>query len=278
MTTLDLHANITSAMAAEADAIIGFDTYPHVDCYERGLEAVRLIRDTAAGTVSPETAYRQLPLLTGPPAQCTMKQPMSGIVEKLHALESRPGVLTATLSMGFPFADIRDAGASVLVAADGDRQLAGQCAEEFARYLWERRAELVSDLVSVEEAIARSRAGEGKPFVLAEGSDNPGGGGPCDGTHVLRAFLEAGVSGAVDRHHRRPGVGRPRFPGRPRQPRRPAHRRQDRPPARGAGGSDGARQADLRRPLPPQGADGARQVRLSRPHPRRSRPAASPSC
>ena len=197
VTTLDLHANITATMAAQADAIIGFDTYPHVDCYERGLEAVRLIRDTAAGTVSPETAYCQLPLLTGPPAQCTMKQPMSGIVEKLHALEARPGVLTATLSMGFPFADIRDAGASVLVAADGDRQLAGECAEEFAEYLWERRAELVSDLVSVEEAIARSRAGEGKPFVLAEGSDNPGGGGPCDGTHVLRAFIEAGVSGAV---------------------------------------------------------------------------------
>ena len=181
---------------------------------------------------------------------------MSGIVEQLHALESRPGVLTATLSMGFPFADIRDAGASVLVATDGDRQLAEQCADEFAGYLWERRAELVSDLVSVEEAIARSRAGEGKPFVLAEGSDNPGGGGPCDGTHVLRAFLEAGVSGAVIAIIADPESVDLAFRAGPGN--RVALRiggKTD-PLPRGAGGGDGARQADLRRPLRPQGPMG----------------------
>ena len=41
--TLDLHANITAAMANVADTIIGFDTYPHVDCYDRGLEAARVM-------------------------------------------------------------------------------------------------------------------------------------------------------------------------------------------------------------------------------------------
>ena len=197
ITTLDLHANITADMAASADAIIGFDTYPHIDCYDRGLEALQLMHDTLACAVSPTMAYRQLPLLTGPPAQCTMKQPMMGIVEKLHALEERPGVLSATLSMGFPFADIRDAGASVLVTTDGDPSLAGECAAEFAGFLWDSRADLRSDLVSVEEAIARASHSDGRPFVLAEGSDNPGGGGPCDGTHVLRAFLSVDVREAV---------------------------------------------------------------------------------
>ena len=37
--TLDLHANITAEMAEYSDTIIGFDTYPHVDCYDRGVEA-----------------------------------------------------------------------------------------------------------------------------------------------------------------------------------------------------------------------------------------------
>jgi len=194
---LDLHANITSKMAACADCLIGYDTYPHVDSYERGIEATQLIHDTVAGHVRPIMAHRQLPLLTGPPSQCTLREPMSGAIRQLHELENRPGILTATLSMGFPFADIRDAGACVLVTADGDGDLAAQAADEFAASIWERRAEFRSELVSIEEAIRLSRQTDSIPIVLAEGSDNPGGGGPCDGTHILRAFVEAEVDNAV---------------------------------------------------------------------------------
>src|SRR5689334_4480153 len=37
--TQDLHANHTRRRVAVADAIVGFDTYPHVDMAERGREA-----------------------------------------------------------------------------------------------------------------------------------------------------------------------------------------------------------------------------------------------
>lgn len=195
--TLDLHANITAEMAESADIIIGFDTYPHVDCYERGFEAAQLIFATIRGDIRPTMAYRQLPLLTSPPAQCTMKPLMSEVLKKLHALEVEAGVVTATLSMGFPFADIRDAGVSILVTTNGDEKLAEQYAAEFATYIWEMRDAFRVDLVSVEEAIQHANHSKGKPIVLAEGSDNPGGGGPCDGTTILRAFIEANVQDAV---------------------------------------------------------------------------------
>ncbi|MCH8295206.1 M81 family metallopeptidase [Candidatus Poribacteria bacterium] len=195
--TLDFHANITAEMAESADIIIGFDTYPHVDCYERGFEAAQLIFATIRGDIRPTMAYRQLPLLTSPPAQCTMKPLMSEVLKKLHALEVEAGVVTATLSMGFPFADIRDAGVSILVTTNGDEKLAEQCAAEFATYIWEMRDAFRVDLVSVEEAIQHANHSKGKPIVLAEGSDNPGGGGPCDGTTILRAFIEADVQDAV---------------------------------------------------------------------------------
>ena len=197
VTTLDLHANITSQMAEFSDTIVGFDTYPHVDCYERGLEAMQLIFEAVKGNISLTMAYRQVPLLTGPPAQCTMKIPMSDIIAELHALENRSKVLTATLAMGFPFADIHDAGAAVLITTDGDPELAEQYADEFSSFLWNHRTALISDLVSIEDAVAKSSKDSGRPFVLAEGSDNPGGGGPCDGTHVLRWFIEADVKEAI---------------------------------------------------------------------------------
>ena len=197
VSTLDLHANATAKMAANADSIVGFDTYPHVDCYQRGLEAMQIVFDTVQGNVRPTMSYRQLPLLTPPPAQCTMRAPMSDVLGRLHELEARPGVVTATVSMGFPFSDIRDAGTSVLVTTDGDNQLAETCADALASYLWEQRERFECDLISIEGAIARAKQTDGKPIVLAEGSDNPGGGGPCDGTHILRAFVEAGVQDAV---------------------------------------------------------------------------------
>ena len=81
--------------------------------------------------------YRQLPLLTAPPAQCTMKPPMTGVIEALHALEIEPGVVTATLSMGFPFADITDAGVSILITTNGDMNLADTYADRFASNIWE---------------------------------------------------------------------------------------------------------------------------------------------
>jgi microcystin degradation protein MlrC len=195
--TLDLHANSTAKMAACADVIIGFDTYPHIDCHERGLEAIRLMNAILRGRIQPVMAYRQLPLLTPPPPQCTMKPPMSEAVERLHSVEALPGIVTATLSMGFPFSDIHDAGTSVLVTADRDQALAEQHAEELARYIWDRRESFRADLISVEEAIERAARTDGRPFVLAEGSDNPGGGAPCDGTAILRAFIQSDVQDAV---------------------------------------------------------------------------------
>ncbi len=195
--TLDLHANITAEMAEYSDTIIGFDTYPHVDCYDRGVEAAQVIFDIVRGSIRPTMAYRQLPLLTSPPAQCTMKPLMIRVVKQLHALETEPDVVTATLSMGFPFADIRDAGVSVLVTTNGDQQLAEQHADNFAKYIWDMREEFNPNLVSVEEAIEIANRSEGHPIVLAEGADNPGGGGPCDGTMILRKFIEADVQDAV---------------------------------------------------------------------------------
>ena len=195
--TLDLHANITAQMAEHADSIIGFDTYPHVDCYERGFEAAQLMFAVVEGRVKPTMAYRQLPWLTSPPAQCTMRPPMSEVLQHLHALERQPGVVTATLSMGFPFADIHDVGVSVLVTTNGDAALAAQHADAFARFLWNMREAFQVNQMSVDEAIAHVRKAEGQPIVLAEGSDNPGGGGPCDGTFILRALIEADMEGAV---------------------------------------------------------------------------------
>jgi microcystin degradation protein MlrC len=100
--------------------------------------------------------------------------------------------------MGFPFADIHDAGVSVLVTTNNDRELAECKADELASWLWDLRDELQPQLTSIEEVI---RFVEEHPTdgltVFADGSDNPGGGAPCDGTVALQAMIDAGFEGGV---------------------------------------------------------------------------------
>ena len=189
--TLDLHANITPAMAAVADALIGYDTYPHVDCAERGAEAVRILAGIVRGGLRPVRGFAQVDMLLGPPKQCTLISPMKDVFARVHEVERRPGIIAVTLSGGFAFADIRDAGASVVVHSDGDEEVAQATAEEIAGHLWERREEFRVEVTPVREAVREALAGCDGTVVLADGSDNPGGGAPCDGTVMLGELVEA---------------------------------------------------------------------------------------
>ena len=194
--TLDLHANISPALPAVAEAVIGFDTYPHIDMGDRGYEAVRLIKQIVAGEVKPCMAYRQLPLLTLPPMQCTLREPMKSFLQYLRELESQEGMLTATVAMGFPFADIACMGVTAIAVANGDQGLAESVVDKLSQHLWELKEQLQPQLVTIEEAMVQSRSTDGL-VIFADGSDNPGGGAPCDGTVALAALIEAGFDGAV---------------------------------------------------------------------------------
>ena len=199
ISTLDLHANITACMAAQVEALVGFDTYPHVDCYERGLEAIKLMHAQVEGRIRLTQAYRQLPLLTAPPAQCTMHGPMLRVLEKLRDIESRPQVATATVSMGFPFADIRDAGGP----CDGTHILRALIESDFEGAV----VAVIADPESVEQAIA---AGVGQEVDLQVGGKTIALHGEpvavqgyvetiADGRFVLRGPMGRGKSGSMGR-------------------------------------------------------------------------------
>ncbi|MAF12927.1 MlrC domain protein [Candidatus Poribacteria bacterium] len=195
--TLDSHANVTAAMAQAADVIIGFDEYPHIDMYERGVEAVDIAVSVAAGEVRPTLAFQQLPLLTMPPRQYTKRDPMLSLLELAWAMEREPGVVNATISVGFPYSDIWDAGVSVAVTTDDDAELARRKVGELAQAFWEARDEFDVDLTPVSDVIDHVERHDAGLVVLADGSDNPGGGGPADGTVILRALVERDVQGAT---------------------------------------------------------------------------------
>jgi microcystin degradation protein MlrC len=195
--TPDLHGNHTRKRVEMSNALIGYDTYPHVDMAERGREAADVIVRTIRGEIRPTQAIRQLPLFWCVSGQVTAHPPMNEVIARLHELEDRPGVISMTVATGFPWADVPDVGASVIAVTDNDRDLAQHTADELGDWIWEHRERWYAPPMSVREALAAGERIGRYPVILADHADNTGGGSPGDSTEVLRTFLEMGLQDAL---------------------------------------------------------------------------------
>lgn len=195
---LDLHGNITQAMADVIDLMLGVHYYPHTDCYERGEEAVFAIPALLDGSLTPVTHVEYLPILM-PPAS-TDFDPARLTNELCWDIEQQDGVIDATFFHGFPFTDTPITGSHIVVTTNGDRALAVQHAKTIASSVWDRRESFKPESdtpeLAVRQAVAAAAKSTGKPVVINETSDNCGGGSPGDSTHLLRAMLEASVTDA----------------------------------------------------------------------------------
>ncbi|MGV3720604.1 MAG: MlrC C-terminal domain-containing protein, partial [Actinomycetota bacterium] len=178
-------------------ALIGFDTFPHVDMAERGLEAAELIARTVRGEIRPVSAIHQLPMFWATSKQVTAHPPMVEVIRQVHELEQRPGILSVTVATGFPWADVPDVGSSVVVVADGSRELAQQTADELAGWIWKQRSRWYAEPTPVRTALAEGERLGRYPIILADHTDNTGGGSPGDSTEVLRTLLELGLKDAL---------------------------------------------------------------------------------
>src|SRR5262245_2464036 len=193
--TLDLHATITPRMVQEADALVGYDTYPHIDLYETGQKAATLLLRAVRREIEPVTLFARAPMLVPAEGQGTDNQPMAGLMGDAKRLQARPGVLAVSLFPVQPWLDIPDTGFSVMAVADGPRRAAEiePMVRQLAWQAWERRRGFTADLLAVDDAIRRALAADGGPFILSESADSTGSGSPGDSTHVLERLLALGV-------------------------------------------------------------------------------------
>jgi microcystin degradation protein MlrC len=193
--TLDLHANLTETMVRATDALLAYRTNPHLDQRERGQEAARLIARMIRGEVRPTQAAAYPPLVVNIDRQNTSESPCRDAYEALGDMRCDQRVLTASLLLGFPYADVREMGSSVLVVTDDEPDLARRLADDFAEYLRLRRQAFVGPLVGVDAAIAEAAKARG-PVCLLDMGDNIGGGSPGDGTVLLNALVRQGIGKA----------------------------------------------------------------------------------
>lgn len=195
--TLDLHANITGRMVALADAIVGYHTYPHIDMFEVGQKAARLMLRTLRGEVRPRMAYRKLPLIIQAENSQTTHGPMHKLIRAAQALERSGKAEAVSIFPVQPWMDIAEMGCAVVSVTNGELRSAQRQADTIAGRLWDHKKAFETTLTPVPEALAAALQMEDGPVVLAESSDSTGSGSPGDSTGVLKHLVRAPLTGTA---------------------------------------------------------------------------------
>ena len=196
---LDLHGNVTPKMMANADVIVSFKTYPHVDMYETGEHAGRILFGWLNGGPRPVMAWRRLPLMTHTLRSATAEGAMRDAVEAARRAEAA-GMLGVSVLAGFALADIPAPCLSVVVVGAGEQAQAEQAATEMAQGIWAARDGFFYDSEPLADSLARAAelaGGASKPVLLLDHGDNCMSGGTCDTMEVLMAAVDAGLTGIV---------------------------------------------------------------------------------
>lgn len=193
ISTLDPHANLSRKMLAATDAIVAYRTNPHVDQRACGQQAARVMLRTLAGELRPVMAAVMPPMAINIERQLTSASPCRELYALADDILHEPRVVSDSILLGFPYADVAEMGCAALVITDNDPQTAKRMAERLGGSLWEQRELYRGELTSVEEAVqlVRDRA---PPVCLLDMGDNVGGGSPADGTVLLHALAGSGVA------------------------------------------------------------------------------------
>ncbi|MBT6149663.1 MAG: M81 family metallopeptidase, partial [Gemmatimonadetes bacterium] len=191
--TLDLHAHVTEAMVAGADALVAWETYPHADTYTTGSRGARLLLDTVAGDCRPTMVMAKVPVITsGIHGGTSGDGAFARLMRATKQFESRDEVLSTSLFLIHPYLDQANMGSGALIVTDNDVDLAEALARQITNQYWECREELEAQVLEPAAAIEQARQAPAGTIVLIEAADCAGGGAAGDSVAGLAALLAAG--------------------------------------------------------------------------------------
>lgn len=195
--TTDLHANISPDMVNLSQCLVGFDTYPHNDYYDRAYDAVRILSCTISCKIIPVSVLKKPLIMPAVQKMITKTYPMKDIMDLVTKMEQLPGVVNITLAGGFPYADIKWTGMGVVVTTNNDLSLAEKLASEIVEKIWSLRQDFIFNNKTVKDGVQEALRAKEYPFVIVDSSDNVGGGSSADGTEILAELLRNKVDSSL---------------------------------------------------------------------------------
>ncbi|WP_425406623.1 M81 family metallopeptidase [Hwanghaeella sp.] len=188
--SLDLHAHVTAKMARAANALVGYETYPHVDAYETAVKAADLLVRAMRGEIRPVTGIRKynaiVPVLGG---ATVGDAPMTKVAAHARELEEQGRALSVSYFPVQPWLDMADVGITGVAVTDGDLPGAEAAATEIVDDMYARRWEFELPSLTADEAVQAALKLDADRVLLIDAPDSIGGGSAGDSPDLLAAIL-----------------------------------------------------------------------------------------
>lgn len=190
--TLDPHANVSDLMISSTDALVAYKTNPHIDQRETGREAAKLMINVLRKKVKPFQYLTQLPLAISIEQQHTSKEPCNSLYAYAGSLSrQKGGILSISILLGFPYADVKEMGTSIIVITNNNPDLAIVASKQLKKYIIDRKNDFRGVKKDITDSLALIAEVE-KPVLLLDMGDNVGGGAPGNSAFLLNALEQHG--------------------------------------------------------------------------------------
>ena len=194
--SLDLHGVLTDRMLQHVNALTVFHTYPHVDFFDTGVRAAKLLLKILDEEVNPVIAKVNIPALVRGDELITETGLFGQSIRAAQAVEKSPTGLAAGMFIGNPFTDVPELRSNSLVITNNDPELAKRAALKLANDFWQVREKLQAPLTSLAESLQIALATEG-PVIFSDAADATSSGASGDSNAILRGLLESGYKRRV---------------------------------------------------------------------------------
>ncbi len=193
--SLDPHAILTTRMLKHSTAIVMYHTYPHVDFFETGQRAAKLLIKFLQNQVRPLTAIVKVPVLARGDEMITETGVIRHVIEAAQQIERGDGGNAAGMFWGNPFTDVPELSSNSLVCLDGDAGKAERAALHLARIFWEHHEAMRVPLTSIADAVSVVHGTNNGTVILVDAADATSSGASGDSNAILRALTESHYKG-----------------------------------------------------------------------------------
>jgi microcystin degradation protein MlrC len=183
---LDPHCHLTLKRVGLSDVIVLYKEFPHTDVVERAEDVLDLVLATLRGQIKPVMSLYDCRQIQSYPTTLPL---MRSFVDRIKAMEGKDGILSISIGHCFPYADVPELSARVLVVTDGDKAKADALATSLGEEMVAMRGKTMPEFFDTSGGVAAGLAFNAAPVVIAEPSDNAGGGAPSDNTSILRELI-----------------------------------------------------------------------------------------
>lgn len=192
---LDLHANVSPAMAKHTSMLLSYRENPHTDSAETTSRLAGLLQHVLESGIDSKVAHISTGIVWPPTGTGSKDDPMRSVLQLARSLE-KDGVLAVNVCPGFAQADTPHTGLVFTVVYDPlrvDDARLGVIAHRLRGEAIRLAPSGIPKEWGIDAAIDAGLAARQFPCLLVEPADNIGGGAPGDGTWTLRKLIQREV-------------------------------------------------------------------------------------